>query len=418
MTVEVTTLDNGLRVVTAAMPHVETVSLGVWVGAGTRDERPEVNGVAHMLEHMAFKGTRRRSARGIAEEIEAVGGHLNAYTSRDSTAYYAKVLKVDLPLAVDLIADILLHSVYDEGELRRERDVVLQEIGQAADTPDDIVFDHLQAAAYPDQPVGWPVLGTTQTVRSMPRDALIDFVGHQYGAERTVVAAAGNLDHGHVVELATEAFGALECRGAPERAPAEYHGGDLREPRSLEQVHLTLGFPGVAYDDPDHYALAMYATMVGGGMSSRLFQELREERGLVYSVYSFAGSMTDGGMFGVYAGTGEAEVSALVPVVFDQLRDTALEPRPGELERARSQLKAGVVMALESTSARAEQLANQMLVFGHPLPIEEIVAKIEAVDQDAVARVAERVLSGPLTCAAVGPLGRLESYDDMAARLA
>jgi len=417
MNVEVTTLDNGLRVVTAAMPHVETVSLGVWVGAGTRDERPEVNGVAHLLEHMAFKGTRRRSARGIAEEIEAVGGHLNAYTSRDATAYYAKVLKDDLPLAVDLIADILLHSVYDEGELQREREVVLQEIGQAADTPDDIVFDHLQAAAYPDQPVGWPVLGTTQTVRAMPRDALIDFVGRQYGAERTVIAAAGNLDHARVVALAADAFGELQRGGELKRQPAEYHGGDLREPRPLEQVHLTLGFPGVAYDDPDHYALAVYSTMVGGGMSSRLFQELREERGLVYSVYSFASSMDDGGMFGLYAGTGQGEVCELVPVVFDELRSTAYAPRPGELERARSQLKAGVVMALESTSARAEQLAHQMLAFGHPLPIDEIVAKIEAVDDEAVARVADRILAGPLTCAAVGPLGRLESYDDMAARL-
>jgi len=417
MSVEVTTLDNGVRVVTATMPHVETVSLGVWVSAGTRDERQEVNGVAHLLEHMAFKGTRRRSARGIAEEIEAVGGHLNAYTSRDATAYYAKVLKDDLPLAVDLIADILLHSVYDEGELQREREVVLQEIGQAADTPDDIVFDHLQAAAYPDQPVGWPVLGTTQTVRAMPRDALIDFVGRQYGAERTVIAAAGNLDHARVVALAADAFGELQRGGELKRQPAEYHGGDLREPRPLEQVHLTLGFPGVAYDDPDHYALAVYSTMVGGGMSSRLFQELREERGLVYSVYSFASSMDDGGMFGLYAGTGQGEVCELVPVVFDELRSTAYAPRPGELERARSQLKAGVVMALESTSARAEQLAHQMLAFSHPLPIDEIVAKIEAVDDEAVARVADRILAGPLTCAAVGPLGQLESYDDMAARL-
>jgi len=418
MTVRVTTLANGLRVVTESMERVETVSLGVWVGVGTRDEAPEVNGVAHFLEHMAFKGTERRHARDIAEEIEAVGGHLNAYTSRETTAYFAKVLKEDVGLAIDIIADILQHSTFDEDELSREREVVLQEIGQANDTPDDIIFDHFQATAFPEQPLGRPVLGSAEIVRSLTRPALVDYVEGKYGAPRMVFSAAGRLDHGRVVDMVEAAFDSLPTPAGADKDPASYRGGDHRESRDLEQVHLVLGFPGVAYYDDDYYAFGVYSTLLGGGMSSRLFQEVREKRGLVYSIYSFGSSYTDGGLFGIYAGTGENQVAELVPVVFGQMEEIALKLEEDEVQRARNQMKAGLLMSLESTSARSEQLAQQLLVFGRPIPSDEITARIEAVDAATVRRVAGRVAAGTPTCAAIGPIGQLEPYQRLVRRLA
>ncbi|HVO16567.1 MAG TPA: pitrilysin family protein [Alphaproteobacteria bacterium] len=418
MTVEVTTLENGLRVATAAMPHVETVSLGVWVGVGTRDEPAEVNGVAHLLEHMAFKGTERRSARAIAEEIEAVGGHLNAYTSRESTAYFAKVLKQDVPLAVDIVADILQHSTFDESELAREREVVLQEIGQAHDTPDDIIFDYFQEAAFPDQPLGRPVLGQAAVVGAMPRGALVDYMSSRYQAGDMVLAAAGNVKHGDLVALAERQFTELPAGLANGRAPARYQGGAYREGKDLEQLHVVLGFPGISFTDPDYYVYSVYSTLLGGGMSSRLFQEVREKRGLAYSIYSFASSFIDGGIFGVYAGTGAAQVEELIPVIGEQMAAVGRAPGDAEIERARNQMKAGLLMSLESTNARSEQLANQLLVYGRPIPVEEIVARIDAVDAAAIRRMGDRLRSGPVTVAALGPIDWLESHDAIAARFA
>lgn len=417
MSIRTTTLDNGLRVVSDRMETVETVSLGVWVDVGTRHEPAEVNGVSHLLEHMAFKGTQRRTPRDIAEEIEAVGGLLNAYTSREHTAYYGKVLKEDVGLALDIVADILQHSTLDAGELAREQTVVVQEINQALDTPDDIIFDHFQAAAYPDQPLGRPVLGTAETVRAMSREVLADYLGRNYGAERMVLSAAGNVDHEALVAMAQQAFAALPARSAARQEPARYRGGDYRESRDLEQVHIVLGFEGMGYEDEDFYAKQVLSTLLGGGMSSRLFQEVRERRGLAYAVYSFTSSYVDGGLFGVYAGTGADEVAELVPVVCDEVlkvADTVAEP---ELARARAQIKAGALMALESTSSRCEQLARQMLIFGRPIPTEEVVAKIQAVDAAAIQRTARRVLATTPTLAVIGPLERVEDYERVRARL-
>jgi predicted Zn-dependent peptidase len=412
-----TTLPNGLRIVTDPIATVESACVGLWVGAGTRHETPDINGVAHLLEHMAFKGTRRRSALAIAEEIEAVGGHLNAYTSRENTAYYARILKDDVPLALDILADILQDSVLDPAELGRERAVVLQEIGQANDTPDDIVFDHFQAAAFPGQPVGRPVLGTAETVGSMPRGALTGFIDRNYGADTMVLVASGRVDHDGFVDLALPLFADLAPKRPPPPPPAEYRFGDYREIRDLEQVHLVMGFPGVAYADPDFYAASTLSTLLGGGMSSRLFQEIREKRGLVYSIYSFTSALSDGGIFGIYAGTGEAEVAELVPVLCGEIARVADTLDEAEIARARSQLKASLLMSLESTMARAEQLGQQMLIFGRPVPADEIVARVEAVDRAAVARVATRMFEAAPTIAALGPIARLESHDAIRARL-
>ena len=417
MSARVTTLANGLRVVSEEMPWVETVSLGVWVDVGTRNEPAEINGVAHLLEHMAFKGTERRSARLIAEEIENVGGHLNAYTSREQTAFYAKVLKEDVPLGVDILSDILQHSTFDPAELERERTVIIQEIGQAADTPDDVIFDRFQEQAYPDQAMGRPVLGEAEIIKTIGRDAVAGYMNQHYAADRMVLSAAGALDHDRLVDLAQRHFTDLPAyRGAPVEA-ARYQGGDQREDKDLEQVHLVLGFPGVSYADDDYYTASTLSTILGGGMSSRLFQEIREKRGLVYTVYSFASSYADGGIFGVYAGTGEDEVEELMPVLCDEIVKSADTLTEEEVARARAQLKASILMGLESTSARCEHVASQLLIYGRPIEARELVRKIDEVDLGAVQRLAKRIFAGAPTFTALGPIAKVEGFDRILDRL-
>jgi len=419
MSVEVreTRLPSGLRVVTDPMEMVETASIGVWVEAGTRHETPEVNGVSHLLEHMAFKGTERRNAQQIAEEMDAVGGHLNAYTARDHTAYYAKVLKEDAALALDIIADILQHSTLDAAELAREQAVVVQEINQAIDTPDDIIFDHFQATAYPDQSLGRAVLGTEDVVRGMSRSTVLDFMRGHYSAPAMVLSASGRIDHDALVEMAERAFAGLPEPKGTHTEPARYRGGDYRETRDLEQVHVVVGFDGVAYDDPDYYTASVLSTLLGGGMSSRLFQEVRERRGLVYSIYSFTSSYADGGLFGVYAGTGEDEVADLIPVMCDEIVKVTGGIRDIEVQRARAQLKASILMSLESTSSRCEQLARQVAIYGRQIPVAEVAARVEAVTADDCARVARRLFSTAPTFAAIGPLAKVEPFERVVERL-
>ncbi len=418
MTTQLSTLTNGLRVATDRVDTVDTVSLGIWIDVGTRHEPAEINGVAHFLEHMAFKGTERRSALAIAEEIEAVGGHLNAYTSRESTAYYAKVLKEDIPLALDILSDILQCSTFDLEEIERERTVILQEIGQANDTPDDIIFDYFQERAFPDQAMGRPVLGSPEIIRRLGRDAVLGYLRDHYGARRMVLAAAGHLDHERIVDLAEELLGRMPADRSTTTEPARYIGGDRREHRDLEQLHLVMGFPGPALDHPDYYAAAVLSTALGGGMSSRLFQEIREKRGLVYAIHSFVHGYRDGGLFGIYAGTGEAEAAELVPALCEQAVRLQAGLSPVELNRAKTQMKAGLLMSLESTSARCEQLAQHLLIHGTPFDPVDIVRRIEAVDDDAIRRVVARWRSGPPTLVGLGPVGGLEEFDRVRERLA
>ena len=418
MTTQLATLANGLRVATDRIDTVDTVSLGIWVDVGTRHEQADINGVAHFLEHMAFKGTDRRSALGIAEEIEAVGGHLNAYTSRESTAYYAKILKEDVPLALDILSDILQNSTFQPEEIERERAVILQEIGQANDTPDDIVFDHFQECAYPDQAMGRPVLGSPEIIRKIERETVIGYLHKHYGARRMVLAAAGHLDHDQFVGLADSLLGGLPAERPATPEPACYAGGDRREQRDLEQLHLILGFPGVVLGDPDYYAASVLSTAFGGGMSSRLFQEIREKRGLVYTIHSFVHGYRDAGLFGVYAGTGEVEAAELVPAMCNEVVRLEDGLTPVELNRAKTQMKAGLLMALESSSARCEQLAQHLLIHGTPFDPLEIVGRIEMVDDAAIRRVVARWRSAPPTLAALGPLSALEEFDRVKDRFA
>ncbi|MAF47796.1 MAG: pitrilysin family protein [Rhodospirillales bacterium] len=417
MSVRVTTLGNGLRVVTDEMATVETASVGAWVAVGTRHEALELNGISHLLEHMAFKGTRRRSAQAIVEEIENVGGHLNAYTGRENTAYFAKVLKDDLPLAVDIIADIVQNSTLDEDELTRERAVIIQEIHQAQDTPDDIIFDHFQAAAFPEQPMGRPVLGSAELIAGIERQTLLEYMGDEYTAERIVLAAAGKVDHDAFAELVEAAFDGLSQTRRGDAQPLDYRGGEYRENRELEQVHLVIGFEGLRHDHPDHYALSVFSTLFGGGMSSRLFQEARERRGLVYSIYSFSASYEDGGLFGIYAGTGRTEAAELVPLICSELARACKVVGEDEVARARAQLKANTLMGLESTSSRCEQAARQLQIFGRPIPVDETIAKIEAVGAEDVLRAAGRVAASRPTFATIGPGGGIEPLENIVGHL-
>jgi predicted Zn-dependent peptidase len=419
MSVEVTRLPSGLAVVTDAMPHLESASLGVWAGSGSRDERPDEHGISHLLEHMAFKGTSRRTARQIAEEIEAVGGDLNAATSIETTSYYARVLRADVPLALDVLSDILSDPAFDPEELQREQNVIVQEIGASEDTPDDLVFDKLQETAFPGQPVGRSILGTRETVRSFDRKRLFAYLTRNYRAPDMVVAAAGAVDHQAFVAEVERRFASFEGPAAPVPEPAHFVGGSHIETRELEQVHVALAMQGLPQRDANLFSLQVFTSVLGGGMSSRLFQEVREIRGLCYAIYAFHAPYSDTGMFGLYAGTDAADVPELMRVVVGEIANAADTITEAEVLRAQAQMKAGLLMALESSGARAEQLARQMYAWGRPIPLAELVARIEAVTVES-ARAAGRALiaRGRPAIAALGPGPGLESAATIAEGLA
>jgi len=417
MSIEITTLKNGLTVATDPMPHLESVALGVWVNCGARHETAEQAGLSHMLEHMAFKGTLTRSAKDIATEIEEVGGDLNAYTSREQTAFHARVLKENVGVALDLISDILINPAFDESELEREREVILQEIGQARDTPDDLIFDHLQEACYPGQPMGWPIFGSEKTVSAFSSDELKSYMGANYRAGGMMLIAAGAVEHNQLVDTAETLFARLHLGGGPEAESARFISGEIRDQRDLEQAHLAFAFPGVAATDPDAVTAQVFATALGGGMSSRLFQEAREKRGLCYAIYAFSQSHRDSGILGVYAGTGEDKAGEVTPLIAAEIEAMAEGATEEEAARARAQLRASLLMALESTGARCERIAGHLLNYGRVLSTKEMTARVDAVDATALRRFAATLCErGSPAMASVGPVGRLESLDRFARR--
>ena len=410
MSVEISRLSSGLSVVTDRMPHLETASLGIWVGSGSRNENPDEHGISHLLEHMAFKGTKRRTARQIAETIEAVGGDLNAATSVESTGYFARVLKADVPLALDVLSDILSDPTFDPDELKREQNVIVQEIGATEDAPDDLVFDRLQETAFPKQPVGRSILGTPETVRSFNATRLRAYLSRNYRGPNMVVAAAGAVDHTAIVADVEKKFASFAGPAAPVAEPAHFRGGTRVETRDLEQVHIAMALQGVPVRDEQLYSLQVFTSVLGGGMSSRLFQEVREIRGLCYAIQAFHMPYSDTGLFGLYAGTDEADAPELMRVVIDQIGNATETLNETEVSRAKAQMKAGLLMALESSEARVGQLARQMLAYGRPIPLEEIVAKVDAVTVET-ARAAGRALitRAKPAIAALGPGNGLAS---------
>ncbi|MDX7949754.1 pitrilysin family protein [Lichenihabitans sp. Uapishka_5] len=416
MTVTVSTLPNGLRVLTDAMPHIETTALGIWVGSGSRHETAAQHGLSHFLEHMAFKGTRRRSARAIAEEIESAGGDLNAGTSTEQTAYYARVLAADTGLALDILADILTDSSFDPAEMEREKSVVIQEIAAVEDTPDDLVFEMLTRTAYPDQAIGRAILGTPDSVAGFSRDAIADYVASQYGAGNMIVAAAGAIDHERFCDDVAKQLSGVPATPHRAAVTARYVGGDAREKRRLEQAHVTVAFEAFSFRDPRHYAAHIFSHAVGGGMSSRLFQTVREERGLTYSIHSFDWTYEDTGLFGFYAATSAAQVAELMPVALDCLAETTETLTEAEVARAKAQLKVSLLTALESSSARAEQIARQHMAFGRIIPGHEIIAKVDAITLAEAKAIGAAMLATPPTVAAIGPVGKVPTPERIAAR--
>ncbi|MEC9199613.1 MAG: pitrilysin family protein [Pseudomonadota bacterium] len=418
MTVQTHTLSNGFRIVTEHMPGLESAAIGIWVTAGARHERVEQNGIAHFLEHMAFKGTEKRTALEIAEVIEDVGGYINAYTSREVTAYYARVLGADVPLALDVIADILLNPVFDEREIETERGVILQEIGQSLDTPDDVIFDWLQEEAYPDQALGRTILGPAERVRHFSQTDLRGFVQEHYGPGQMILSAAGAVDHDALVREAEKLFGQMKPRPLHVETPALFKGGERREVKALEQAHFTLAFESPGYMANDFYAAQVYATALGGGMSSRLFQEIRENRGLCYTIFSQAGAYSDTGMITVYAGTSAEQLGELAEVTIDEIRRITGDLREVEIARARAQMKAGMLMGLESPSNRAERLARMISIWGRVPDLSETVEKIDNVTLESVRDFGVQMAQNAASAMAIyGPVSNAPELSSLKARL-
>lgn len=415
--IQVTTLENGLRIVTDSVESMHSTALGIWTGVGTRHEDPAENGVAHMVEHMLFKGTKTRGPLQIAEEIETVGGSMNAYTSREITSYHVHMLKDDVDLGMEILADMYLNSTLPQEEIERERQVIVQEIGMSNDTPDDLVFDHYFETAYPDQSMGAPILGRVHNIERMTREMLEGYIEKFYTPGHTVISAAGAIDHDRFVAKVENLMAHMPSGRPKTEKPAAYKGGEMRVRRDLEQAHIILGFQGLNRFDPEYYAAQALSTLLGGGMSSRLFQEIREKRGLVYSIFSFHSGYQDDGLFGVYAGTGPENLAEIIPVICDELLKTDSDVRESELNRAKAQLKAGLLMGRESMTTRADQQAKHMLFRNEVFNLDERIATIESVDLATIGQVAKRIFTSSPTLAALGPVESLESFESIKRRL-
>lgn len=419
MNSQITTLSNGLRIITQERPQLETVSLGIWVKTGSAYENKSNNGISHFLEHMSFKGTSKRTSLQISEEIEDVGGHSNAYTSREFTAYYAKMMKEDAELAVDVLTDSIKNSIFPEDELIKERDVVIQEIKQTIDTPDDIVFDYFQETAFPDQALGRSILGPEKIVKSFNRESLQKYISTNYAAENMVLSAVGNIKHDKFVDMVKSRMSDFREKTDFSVEQQKYVGGFFKEKRPIEQSHVVLGFSSFPYKSKEYYDVAILSTILGGGMSSRLFQEIREKRGLVYSVYSYTSAHSNAGLFGIYAGTGSKDLPVLMPVLVDEIKKISNDlVTDKEFERAKVQLKSSIKMGLESSSSTAEVLARQNLIYGRSLSVDEIVAKIDASTKESIRDVAGKIFCSKPTYTLLGAVNKYMEYDELQKALA
>lgn len=417
MAVELSTLANGLKIVTDATPGLETAALGVHIPAGARFEREIEHGLSHLLEHMAFKGTGRRDARAIAEAIENAGGDLNAATGVESTAYYARVLREDCAMALDVLADILTDSRFDPQELAREKEVVLEEIASVQDAPEDWIMDLFNAAAFPDQPIGRAILGTAETVQALDREAISAYLARRYRPSGMVVSAAGAVDHAQLRDEAERLFGALTADPLEAPPPAAYLGGEILIAKKLEQTQVAIGFEGRAHDASDVYAAHIFSNAVGGGMASPLFQEVRENRGLAYSISSFHWSFLDTGLFGIEAACAGPKLRELIAVSLACLAEAAEILDQKSFSRAKAQSKVGLLTALESPSARAEQLARQSMIFGAPLAQAKMISRIDALTLEEVREAGRKMLRSAPTVAILGATKKAPHAADIFAAL-
>ncbi len=417
MTIKITTLDNGLRVATDTMNEAESVVVGAWVGVGTRHEPWSANGVAHLVEHMMFKGTKKRTSYAISAEIEKDGGMMNAHTTREETAYYARVLPENAELACDIIADMLQHSVFQPKELEREKKVIIQEIGRDLDSPEDHIFDVMHQTAFPRQKIGRSILGSAIVIENLPRKAVAEYVKNYYHAGNMILVGAGKLEHRAFVEMVQKRFGRMPRGKAPKQDKARIASGSKLLPKPTEQLHLILGFAGPGFNRREIYPTQLLSILLGGSSSSRLFQKIREKRGLVYTISSGHMAFSDAGLFQVYAGTDPGRVQELIPVVCNELRDVTHNIAPGELARAKAQCRADMRMGQESVMRRAEVLGHQMLAFNRPIAIDEILKKLMAVTKEDVEGMAKKLIRRKPIVTALGPLDNLEEYKKIAERL-
>ncbi len=418
MTYALTTLKSGLRVASEFLPGVESVAVAVSCGVGARYESESENGISHLLEHMAFKGTKTRSARDIAEAFDNIGGQSNAYTSMDMTVYFAKVLKKDTQLAVDILGDIMQNSVFAEEELAREKNVIIQEIAMHFDAPDDLINDYFDETAFPGQPLGRSILSTEERVSAHTREELFRYMDAHYKPPRMVLTAAGNIDHAEFVSLAEHYFALPKAAAGPAFEKAKYGGGDARVSRDLEQMHLLLGLPAVSMHAPEYYALQLYANILGGGMSSRLFQEVREQRGLAYTVYASGSAYEDCGLLSIYAAASPDKAGELSGVLCEEIASMAKNISDAELLRAKNQQKAELLMAREAPQTVASWIGRHLLMYGEYRQVKDIIAKIDAVTKDDVLRLAGQLLQGKLTVAALGDVKGVMGYEELQGRLA
>jgi len=416
-TIQITTLSNGLRIATDTMREAESTVIGAWVGVGTRHEPWSANGVAHLVEHMMFKGTRERSAYALSADIEKNGGAMNAHTTREETAYYARVLPEDSELAIDIIADMLRHSLFDKRELDRERQVIIQEIGRDLDAAEDYVFDLMHKLAFPHQRIGRPILGSEKVIAKLPRREVVNYVRKHYHAGNLVIVGAGRIEHKAFVEIVKKRFGRMAEGKVSDGGRAHVKSGDLRVTKDIEQLHLILGFPGPSFYSDALYPVQLLSILLGGTASSRLFQKVREKRGLVYTIQASHIPFSDAGIFGIYAGTDPARAKELIPVVCNELIDVHRNITPAELATAKAQARADILMGQENVMRRAEVLGHQILAYNRPITIEAILKRLMAVSRSEVQATAHKLFTRKPILTALGPVDGLESYRKIAARL-
>ncbi|ALE04049.1 M16 family metallopeptidase [Bartonella ancashensis] len=419
MSINISHLSNGLTVATCTMQHIDSVALGIWVKVGSRNETSTQHGIAHMLEHMAFKGTENRTAFSIAADIENVGGEINATTSIETTSYFARVLKNDVPLAIDILSDIMTCSKFDDDELEREKKVVLQEISAAYDAPDDIIFDHFTETAFHHQPLGRSILGTSQTVQSFTSSDLHSFMSTQYSADRMIVVAAGAVQHEIFLREVEHRLGNFCPHSTTIPIDvAHYTGGDFRESRNLMDTQILLGFEGIPYHTHDFYTAQILSTILGGGMSSRLFQEIREKRGLCYSICAFHWGFSDSGLFGIHAATGQEGLKTLIPIILNELSNISKNIDEKELQRALAQYRANLIMSQENPVSQAHFIARQILLHGRPIPISETMTLLNLITPQRTVELANRLFTNSTpTLAAIGPIKSLISFNNLVSAL-
>ena len=415
MNIHTKELLNGITVGADFMEHVHTACISVLVKAGSRNENIENNGISHFLEHMAFKGTTSRKAQDIAEQFDNIGGYYNAYTSREKTVYYAKVLKNDMAVAIDILSDILQNSTYEAEEIAREREVILQEIAQTNDNPDDTVFDAFQNTAYSDQALGMSILGSTENVLKFGKQDITDYIQENYSYNNVFISAAGNFDVTQYTDSIERNFQSFSKNHQPISGNAKYIGGDWRFNKDLEQIHFVMGFEGFSYTDDYYYTKQILCVILGGGPSSRLFQEVREKRGLAYGISAFASCYSDVGILGIYGSTTEDKINTLFDVLCEQIKIVLDGVTDEEIQRAKAQVKAGLLMSQENSISRAEKLASNLAVYGHYISVEEIIEKIERIGKHDIIDMLSKVFfsHGKPTVASIGKISKMYSYNEI-----